>query len=138
MTDRKMRMLIVAGDEESNTALGQVLTAEGYDVSSVTCPHQALEIVKQSKHHILLLDIAIPGMDGIELLTALREFDPLAQVIVVSGTSSMDQIVKCLESGASDYLLKAGNDFGEIVEAIKLAKDKLGRWQRIIRLNFVQ
>jgi CheY-like chemotaxis protein len=132
----RIRILIVNGAGESNDTLEQILAAEGYEVACVTDPHESLEIVQQRKYHIILLDIAIPGMDGIELLAALREFDPLTQVVVMTGTSSMDKIVKCLEYGASDYLLIAGNDFSEVAETVKLAENKLNRWQRIMRLNF--
>jgi DNA-binding NtrC family response regulator len=132
----KRRLLIVDDEEELGKALERVLALEGYDTVSVTCPLKALEIIKEKKIHIVLTDIVMPGMDGIELLAAIRNFDPLVQVIMMTGYSTMDKTVKCLEHGAIDYLLKPFSSFDEVIEAVKLAEAKLNRWQISMRRNF--
>lgn len=132
----KQRLLIVDDEEELAKALERVLALEGYEVSSVTCPLKALEIITQTKVHIVLTDIVMPGMDGIELLNAIRKFDPLTQVIMMSGYSTMDKTVQCLENGATDYLIKPFSSFDEVIEAVKLAEAKLNRWQISMRRNF--
>lgn len=133
----KQRLLIVDDEEELGKALERVLAMEGYDTESVTCPLKALEIIQEKKIHIVLTDIVMPGMDGIELLVAIRKFDPLVQVIMMTGNSTMDKTVQCLEHGAIDYLIKPFASFDEVIEAVKLAEVKLNRWQISMRRNFV-
>jgi DNA-binding NtrC family response regulator len=132
----KQRLLIVDDEEELAKALERVLVLEGYDTMSVTCPLKAMEIIKHQKIHIVLTDIVMPGMDGIDLLIAIRNFDPLVQVIMMTGYSTMDKTMQCLEQGAIDYLFKPFSSFDEVVEAVKLAEVKLNRWQISMRRNF--
>ena len=132
----KQRLMIVDDEEELAKALERVLVLEVYDTVSVTCPIKALEMIKQKKIHIVLTDIVMPGMDGIELLAAIRSFDPLVQVIMMTGYSTMDKTVQCLEHGAIDYLIKPFSSFDEVIEAVKLAEGKLNRWQISMRRNF--
>ena len=132
----KQRLLIVDDEEDLAKALERTLAMEGYEVYTVTCPLKALEIITQMKIHIVLTDIVMPGMDGIELLAAIRNFDPLTQVIMMTGYSTMDKTVQCLEHGANDYLLKPFSSFDEVIEAVKLTEAKLKRWQISMRRNF--
>lgn len=132
----KSRILIVDDEEELTKALERVLAMEGYEVTGFTCPQKALEVIKQKKYHIVLSDIIMPDMDGIELLKAIRDFDPLVQVIMMTGYSTMNKTVQCLEYGANDYLLKPFSSFEELIEAVKMAEAKLNRWQKTMRKNF--
>ena len=132
----KQRLLIVDDETELAEALERVLKLEGYDVYVVTCPFKALELITQMKIHIVLTDIVMPAMDGIELLAAIRKFDPLTQVIMMTGYSTMDKTVQCLEHGANDYLIKPFSSFDEVLEAVKVAEAKLNRWQKSMRRNF--
>ena len=132
----KQRLLIVDDEVELAEALERVLKLEGYDVYVVTCPLKALELITQMKIHIVLTDIVMPAMDGIELLAAIRKFDPLTQVIMMTGYSTMDKTVQCLEHGANDYLIKPFSSFDEVLEAVKVAEAKLNRWQKSMRRNF--
>jgi DNA-binding NtrC family response regulator len=132
----KSRLMVIDDEEELTKALERVLTEEGYEVAGVTSPVRAMEEIKQKKYHIVLADIVMPGMDGIELLKEIRGFDPLVQVIMMTGYSTMYKTVQCLEHGANDYLLKPFSSFDELIEAVKLAEAKLVRWQKSMRKNF--
>lgn len=132
----KHRLLIVDDEEELTKALERVLAMEGYDVTSIHCPLKALKMIEQKKMHIILSDIVMPKMDGIELLDAIRKFDPLTQVIMMTGYTTMDKTVQCLEHGAIDYLIKPFSSFDEVIEAVRLAEANLNRWQISMRRNF--
>lgn len=132
----EIRLLLVDDEEELILALERVLSLEGYSVDCTTSPKEALEMIKTKKYHIVMADIIMPEMDGIELLAAIKEYDPLTQVIMITGYSTMDKTVRCLEKGANDYLLKPFKDSGQVIEAIKLSEVKLRRWWECMRGNF--
>lgn len=132
----EIRLLLVDDEEELIIALERVLRLEGYSVDYTTSPKEALEIIKNKKYHIVLADIIMPEMDGIELLAEIKEYDPLTQVIMMTGYSTMEKTVRCLEKGASDYILKPFKDSGQVTEAVRLSEVKLRRWWESMRGNF--
>ena len=132
----KFRILIVDDEQELAVVLEEFLRIEGYEVSSTTSPFEALEMIKRQKYHIVLSDIVMPKMDGIELLTQIKQYDALTQVIMMTGYSTMDKTMRCLEAGANDYILKPFKDLAQLAEIIKLSEDKLKRWWDNMRGNF--
>lgn len=121
--------ILVVDDEESILAMAkQVLELEGYEVRTVSSPLAALEMLHKEKYHIVVTDISMPEMDGLELLQAIRAFDPLIQVVVMTGQSTMQKAIKALEHGATEYLLKPFAEVEKLLQAIKLCEEKLHRW----------
>ena len=84
----------------------EFFTARNYEVLSARSGKEALEIVKKERPRIILLDINMRGMDGIETLTKIREIDKEAAVIMVTGVKDDDTINKALNLGANDYITK--------------------------------
>ena len=101
----KFRVLIVDDMEDLADVLEEFLRMEWYEVYSTTSPVEALEMIKKQKYHIVLSDIVMPEMDGIEFLTKVKQYDALTQVIMMTGYSTMDKTMRCLEAGANDYIL---------------------------------
>lgn len=132
----KFRVLIVDDEQDVAVVLEEFLRMEGYDVYSTTSPLEALEMIKKQKYHIILSDIVMPKMDGIEFLTQVKQYDALAQVIMMTGYSTMDKTMRCLEAGANDYILKPFKNLSQVAEIIKLSEDKLKRWWDNMRGNF--
>ena len=133
----KFRVLVVDDEQDVVVALEEFLRMEGYDVYSTTSPIEALEMIKKQKYHIVLSDIMMPKMDGIELLTQVKQYDALTQVIMMTGYSTMDKTMRCLEAGANDYVLKPFKNLSHLAKIIKLSEDKLKRWWDNMRENFV-
>lgn len=102
----KQRILIV--DDEKNIAgsLENILSDEGYDVSSTDDGLDALEIIQSDPPDLVLLDIWIPGMDGIEVLKTIKAYNPETDVVIMSGHASIDTAVKATKLGASDFIEK--------------------------------
>ena len=93
-----INVLIVDDEVEINNTLTRFLELEDrYSIDSVTDPFEALEKVKREKIHILLSDIMMPGMSGIELLEQVKMADGLTQVIMMTAYSTIDKVVECLE-----------------------------------------
>lgn len=132
----ELRILIVDDEEEILIALAQLLRLDGYNVQTVASPITALEMIKKTKYHIILSDVVMPEMNGLELLTHIKEYDPLAQVIMMTGYSTMEITMLSLEIGASDYILKPFKDFKVVSEIVKINEAKLNRWWESMRGNF--
>jgi two-component system chemotaxis response regulator CheY len=67
---------------------------------------EALEVYERTLPDLVTLDVVMPGMDGLTALTALREIDPAARVVVVSGIGLEEKVVEAIRLGARNYLLK--------------------------------
>ena len=133
-----MRLLIVDDEEEILQMLRRNLELEGYEVTLATGPLDALELMKTELFNLILTDIKMPGMNGVELLQEIKKINPLANVIMMTGYSSMTYVVDCLGSGAVDYFTKPFNDLELIITALDQAKTRVERWQSsmdLIRKN---
>ncbi|MEL6553304.1 MAG: response regulator [Cyanobacteria bacterium J06621_11] len=99
--------ILVADDEKSiRLTIQQALSIQGYDVSVAADGPTALEQLKKASADLLLLDIQMPGMTGIEVLQAAMEQQPSLKVIMVSAHGSIDNAVDAMKLGAVDYLQK--------------------------------
>jgi len=131
----EMRVLIVDDEQDVAMVLEEFLRMEGYEVYSTTSPLIALEMIKKQKYHIILSDILMPNMSGIEFLIQVKKYDALTQVIIMTGHSTMNNTMQCLEAGANDYILKPFKDLSQVLELIKISEDKLKRWWDNMRSN---
>jgi two-component system, NtrC family, nitrogen regulation response regulator NtrX len=99
-------ILIVDDEESILTALSSILQDEGYDVTVVMSGTEALRIYTMDPPDLMLLDIWMPEMDGMETLRRVRELVPTAQVMMMSGHGSIETAVKAIKLGAYDYIEK--------------------------------
>ncbi len=102
----KPRVLLVDVEERFRTTLQKLLAAQGLIVAGVGSGAAALEILAQQAFDVILLDIRMPGMTGIQALAAINKLDPNLEVIVLTGHASMDAALEIIKLGAYDYLLK--------------------------------
>jgi DNA-binding NtrC family response regulator len=96
-----------------------LLQEEGYDVDVAHSGDQALAKVQEAKFHLILADIKMPGLDGLEMLRKLREADEDTVVIVMTGYSSLDSAIKAIKYDASDYLTKPFDDPDAVLAAVE-------------------
>lgn len=131
-------VLIVDDEEGIRTSLGAYLSLEGYTVEVAEDGYKALEKLRLSKFNIVLLDINMPGMDGLETLKAVKALDFSIQVIMITAYSTFDKTMKSLEYGASDYILKPFEDLKEILHLVKLSEERLDRWKRNMSASIIK
>jgi len=115
------KILIIEDDKFLRELISQKLTKEGFDVSEAVDGEEGLRKVKEEKPELVLLDLILPGMDGFEVLTEMRE-DPVLStipVIILSNLGQKEEVDKGLKLGAVDYLIKAHFTLGEIIEKMK-------------------
>jgi len=100
------RILIVDDETAQMRALCDTLRDQGYEPSGFTTGENALKALQETKFELLLADLMMPGLDGIALLRAGREFDPDLVGIIMTGEGTIATAVEAMQSGALDYILK--------------------------------
>ncbi len=102
----KLRILVIDDDEDICLYLREFLSREGYRVTTVTKAREALPEIKDGRHQIVLLDVRMPEINGIELLRQLRAIDSDVCVIVMTAYPSVESAVDTMKADAFDYLRK--------------------------------
>ena len=102
----KLRVLVVDDDEDICLYLKEFLNREGYRVSAVTKPRDALPEIKEGKYQIVLLDVRMPDLDGVSLLREIRSIDSDVCVIIMTAYPSVESAVDTMKADAFDYLRK--------------------------------
>ncbi|HEY7617371.1 MAG TPA: response regulator, partial [Terriglobales bacterium] len=105
-TERKGRVLIVDDETVVQEALTNWFRHKGFDVQVAHGAYEALEKVQGGDLDLALLDIKMPGMDGMDLMNRLRQLDPSLVLVMMTGHGSVKTAVQALKSGAYDYLTK--------------------------------
>ena len=128
-----MKMMLVDDEERFLSTTKKLLARKGYDVLTASSGQEALEILKARTIHVVILDVKMPGMDGIETLKQIKAFYPLVEVIMLTGHATVESAVDGLKSGATDYLMKP-TDVNDLIEKALEAFEKRKRVEEKIRL----
>src|SRR3989442_13869019 len=100
------RILVVDDEPASRKGLQELLTVWGYDVSSAADGQEALERAAVRAPDLVIADLVMPGIDGLELLTRLKRDFPTTAVVFLTGQGSIETAVQAIKDGAYDYLTK--------------------------------
>lgn len=111
------RILVIDDDPEITSLLQRGLSSEGFDVTTINDGAEALKVTSRLKPDLLILDVMMPGMDGLELSRILRETSDVPILMLTARVTVADKIAG-LNSGADDYLVKPF-DFGELLARIR-------------------
>jgi DNA-binding NtrC family response regulator len=131
MTSPKTRVLIVDDEDRFRTTMRKLLVVRGLEASTVGSGKDALEELKTSTYDVVVLDIKMPEMGGVEALAKIKKIDPSIEVIVMTGYASVDTAKKITELGGYDYMLKPYN-IDELIEKIEAAHErKMARTQLV-------
>ncbi len=126
----KFPILIV--DDEPDIIEALVNYLDDYEVSFASDAESALEMVASGKFKIVLTDIMMPGLDGIQLLRRIKAKNPGIQVIMMTGQTTLMRATESMQDGALSYLLKPFDDISEVDRAIEEAVRKIKEWKSII------
>ena len=102
----KERILIVDDEKNIVSSLTGILSDEGYEVAETGDGVEALEIIQADPPDLVLLDIWLPGMDGIEVLKTVKAYHPEIEVLIMSGHGTIETAVKATKLGAQDFIEK--------------------------------
>jgi diguanylate cyclase (GGDEF)-like protein len=125
ITDKGIRILVVDDEESIRTVLSQILEEEGFKVTEAASGEAALELFRKQPFYLVITDIVMPGINGIELLAKIKELNSDTQVIIMTSYASLDTVVSALRSGAYDYIFKPFEDLDVISAAACRAAEKI-------------
>lgn len=104
------KILLIDDDKDIRQVISIVLEDAGFNVATASNGEQGINICKQFSPQIVITDMRMPGMNGIQVLEALKKIDPAIEVIVLTAFGEMDQAAKALKLDASDYINKPISD----------------------------
>lgn len=117
---KKEHILIVDDEENMCRILSELLTQAGYSVCDAGNAHDAIKIFRRTAVSLVITDLIMPGVNGIQLLAIVKEIDPAVPVILITAYGTVDTAVEAMKRGAYDYILKPF-DNEEILFTIKKA-----------------
>jgi DNA-binding NtrC family response regulator len=120
----QVEILIVDDDKEICEYMETFLARDGFLVKTLNSPQDAVDEVRSGKYHIVVLDLMMPKLDGIELLKQIRKVDSDIAVVIFTGYPSLESAVASMKLDAVDYIKKPFNpdEFREVIERVMKRK----------------
>ncbi len=128
----KARILLVDDEEMFVEMLAERLEARGLEVVKAFDGDQALERTKEGDFDVVILDVLMPGKDGIETLREIKNLKPLTEVIMLTGHATVQTAIEGMKLGAYDYLLKP-TETKDLLEKIQGAYKRKSEHEERIR-----
>ena len=119
----KAKVLLVDDEEEFLETLSQRLEVRGLKVTSANRGEEAVRLTEKQNFDAIVIDLAMPGMDGLETLKRIKQSHPDAEIIMLSGHGTVKSSIAAMKLGAEDFLEKPV-DIQELLEKIDAAKSK--------------
>jgi two-component system, OmpR family, response regulator len=120
---QKIRVLIIDDEPDFLETIVKRLMKRGMDAKGVPSGEDALDIIQNESFDVAILDMRMPGMDGIETLKEIKRKSPLTEVIMLTGHASVESGMQGMQLGAFDYMIKPA-DFEELVEKVNQAGER--------------
>jgi DNA-binding NtrC family response regulator len=117
------KVLLVDDEKEFLETLSERMKTRDLDVNTTTVAGDALELAKENSYDAIVLDLMMPGMDGLEVLKAMKQINPDLQVILLTGHGSLEKGIEAMKFGAMDFLEKPA-DVDMLTRKIKAAQAK--------------
>jgi len=119
------RLLIVEDEDTLCQSLQRVFTKEGYEVDIADSAESAFKLLEVKSYDLIITDIILPGISGIELLTKYRKTNPAQKVIIITAYASLVTAVEAIKAGACDFIIKPLMH-DEMKRVVRNALDKPG------------
>ena len=135
---KNFNVLLVDDELEFLETLVKRLTKRGLNISTAKSGEDALKIIGGKGIDVAVLDVRMPGMDGIQTLREIKKIDPLMEVIMLTGHASVEVAIQGMELGAFDYLMKPADIdelFYKLQDAFKkksIQQEKIEKLEEII------
>lgn len=121
------RILVVDDEKEIRDLFSRVLETAGYEVRTAESGEKALEILAHEKFPLLLFDLNLPGIDGVELCRRARKLMPISIIFAITGYTSLFRLHDCRQAGFDDYFMKPVS-IKTLLDEVGLASKKIDRW----------
>ena len=133
------KVLLVDDELEFLETLVKRLTKRGLNITMASSGEEALAVIREKKFDVSVLDVRMPGMDGIETLREMKKIAPLMEVIMLTGHASVEVAIEGKELGAFDYLMKP-MDIDELFYKLqdahkrkKIQEEKIDKFEDILK-----
>ena len=131
---RELVCVVVDDDDSIVEYVKTILSDEPQlDVHGFTSPRDAIGFMKGTRTHILIADVVMPDMDGIDLLDETKKIDPLTHGIMITAYSTVGRVVISLMHGASDFVRKPFETPSELLGAVHQSIERWGRWYKVLK-----
>jgi len=141
--ERQSKVLVVDDDQFALRSMAEVLEGESYQVVTAASGSEALDLLKQDSFDLVLTDLKMPEVDGLEVLRRAKEVAPQAVVLILTGYASLESAIEALREGAYDYLVKpcSGDELKLKIERglerVRLAEER--KWaEEKLRRSYVK
>jgi CheY-like chemotaxis protein len=128
----KKHLLVVDDEQEIRDMLSRQFRFLGYSVLTAGNGREALALMENTPVEIVISDIRMPVMDGIDLLRVIHRDYPMTHVIMLTGYVTQENILSCMRHGADTCIFKPIEDMEEIKNAVARAEEALNTWMRKI------
>ncbi|MCS5547471.1 MAG: response regulator [SAR324 cluster bacterium] len=129
-TDAELSILVVDDDENIRMVLRQSLEKEGYHVSTAKNAEEALNTLQRSFFHVVITDIMMGEMSGVQLLLQIKEMNSLMQIFVMTSHSTLPNVIQCMQGGAYDFFEKPLK-IEDILISLGEASRRAARWSTL-------
>ena len=102
----EMKLMIVDDEQRFLESMEKLLKRKGYDVQTAASGEECLEKVEREAFDVVILDVKMPGIDGVETLKRIKSMRPLMEVVMLTGHGTVENAVEGMRNGAYNYLLK--------------------------------
>ena len=133
----KIRILIVDDEKEFVETLAERLRTRDFHVTEAFSGNEALEKLKEYNFDVTILDVRMPGMDGIEALRAIKKLKPLTEVLMLTGYGTVETAIEGMKIGAYDFLLKPC-EMDVLLDKINKAYERKANQEERIRKALVE
>lgn len=106
MKNVRSKILLIDDEREMEVFLREALEGEDYDLIQFMTGKETLEYLQKNKAHLILLDVQLPDMNGLEILEKIRENDPVTKIVMITAFATVEMAVQAMKMGADDFLCK--------------------------------
>jgi DNA-binding NtrC family response regulator len=117
------RILLVDDETDFTDTMSQLLRTRGYQVTAVNGGESAIKALGQGRYDVMVLDLKMPGMDGMATLKEAKKLELFTETLILTGHATVDTALEAIKLGAYDYLTKPC-DIDELVQKIQGARKK--------------
>lgn len=119
-----MNIMLLDDDRDCLQGLGEVIGPTGFEYEAFDDPEKAVEVYKQKPYDLVISDMKMPKMNGIQVLKAIRSYNEKARVILVSGYSELEMVMEALNHRAYAFFSKPVN-VGQLLDAVEAAASEI-------------
>lgn len=127
------QLLVVDDEEEIREALSRHFRFLGYDVTTVCNGQEALDLLAVKRVDVVISDIVMPVMNGVDLLRIIRKEYPMVRVVIITGYVTQENVMACMRHDAETCVFKPWTDMKEIEEAVAHAVERTHIWKQKLR-----